>query len=378
MTYEAWRCTFQSAEAAARAAYGQVQGAVAEAAGLREKLEARCPGLVQIQEPAPQSKVLAAILAARGALQHLKEGGKHSESLFKEALQAIDSVVAPIESTQAASAPVVLPEPTYQISQPFPSDPANTWRDASSKAYDLSLPSKCRIVYTEQQVRTLLAATCSLMQEVYDEFIKNGHDGGEFEDGEHPLADRVRAFLAGAAAPAAPTPPAYWLEHHSKSLIPHAEHAAEVAHAEGMRLQHLISNRTALYTHPAAQGVPAPVLYVSKEQLNNHRDHADSEAGRYLPCRITPAGKFTTPLYAAPQAQAEDARDAANEWEAINSLPYSDDLVWLYCQDTNTIDGPVTPSPCYVDSWTHWAYANAPNTNAIDAAIAAQAAKGVA
>ena len=59
-----------------------------------------------------------------------------------------------------------------------------------------------------------------------------------------------------------------------------------------------------------AQGVPAPVLYVSKEQLNNHRDHADSEAGRYLPCRITPAGKFTTPLYAAPQAQAEDARDA--------------------------------------------------------------------
>ena len=165
MTYEAWRCTFQSAEAAARAAYGQVQGAVAEAAGLREKLEARCPGLVQIQEPAPRSKVLAAILAARGALQHLKEGGKHSEILFKEALQAIDSVVAPIESTQAA--------------------------------------------------------------------------------------------------PAQP-----------------------------------------------AEGVPAPVLYVSKEQLNNHRDHADSEAGRYLPCRITPAGKFTTPLYAAPQAQAEDARDA--------------------------------------------------------------------
>ena len=172
MTYEAWRCTFQSAEAAARAAYGQVQGAVAEAAGLREKLEARCPGLVQIQEPAPRSKVLAAILAARGALQHLKEGGKHSEILFKEALQAIDSVVAPIESTQAA--------------------------------------------------------------------------------------------------PAQP-----------------------------------------------AEGVPAPVLYVSKEQLNNHRDHADSEAGRYLPCRITPAGKFTTPLYAAPQAQAEDARDAVKRGEVL-------------------------------------------------------------
>lgn len=56
----------------------------------------------------------------------------------------------------------------------------------------------------------------------------------------------------------------------------------------------------------------APVLYVSKGQLDNHRypeGPESSNAGRYLPCRITPAGKFTTPLYAAPQ-QA-DARD---EW----------------------------------------------------------------
>ena len=210
MTYEAWRCTFQSAEAAARAAYGQVQGAVAEAAGLREKLEARCPGLVQIQEPAPRSKVLAAILAARGALQHLKEGGKHSEILFKEALQAIDSVVAPIESTQAA--------------------------------------------------------------------------------------------------PAQP-----------------------------------------------AEGVPAPVLYVSKEQLNNHRDHADSEAGRYLPCRITPAGKFTTPLYAAPQAQAEDARDAAR-YRWIKTAP-------ILLAGGEEHWGSYVPFGTECDTY-------------IDAAIAAQAAKG--
>ena len=58
-----------------------------------------------------------------------------------------------------------------------------------------------------------------------------------------------------------------------------------------------------------ATGLPAqaveqsPVLYVSKEQLDSHTDHADSEAGRYLPCRITPAGKFITPLFAVPHSQ---------------------------------------------------------------------------
>ena len=71
---------------------------------------------------------------------------------------------------------------------------------------------------------------------------------------------------------------------------------------------------------------------------------------------------------AAP-AQAQDARDG---WEGVASLPNCDDLIWLYCQDTNTVDGPVVPSPSYVDSWTHWAYANAPSTTAIDAARAAQ------
>ena len=74
-------------------------------------------------------------------------------------------------------------------------------------------------------------------------------------------------------------------------------------------------------------------------------------------------------LYLAPAQAQEDARD---EWEGIDSLPNCDDLIWLYCQDTNTTDGPVTPSPSYADSWTHWAYAEAPSTKAIDAARAAQ------
>lgn len=52
-------------------------------------------------------------------------------------------------------------------------------------------------------------------------------------------------------------------------------------------------------------GVSAPVLYVSKEQLDSHRDPEGPDsfgAGRYLPARITPKGKFTTPLFAVPAA----------------------------------------------------------------------------
>lgn len=61
------------------------------------------------------------------------------------------------------------------------------------------------------------------------------------------------------------------------------------------------------------------------------------------------------------------AMEVVNEWEGIESLPVCDDLIWLYCQDTNTIDGPIEPCPSFVDSWTHWAYANAPSTAVIDA-----------
>lgn len=46
-----------------------------------------------------------------------------------------------------AAAPVQAQEPVYQVSQPFPADPANTWRDASSDAYDMSHPDRRRILY---------------------------------------------------------------------------------------------------------------------------------------------------------------------------------------------------------------------------------------
>lgn len=60
----------------------------------------------------------------------------------------------------------------------------------------------------------------------------------------------------------------------------------------------------------------APVLYVSKGQLDNHRDPDGPDStthGRYLPARITPAGKFTTPLFAVPHALTPAARDVLAE-----------------------------------------------------------------
>ncbi len=85
--------------------------------------------------------------------------------------------------------------------------------------------------------------------------------------------------------------------------------------------------------------------------------------------RCCPGCGSIGPVESALAAQAHEA--APNEWQGIHTLPDSDDLVWLYCQDTNTIEGPVTPRPHYADSWTHWAPAEAPSTAAIDAACLA-------
>lgn len=65
--------------------------------------------------------------------------------------------------------------------------------------------------------------------------------------------------------------------------------------------------------------------------------------------------------------------NASNEWEDIRTLPTCDDLIWLYCQDSNTIDGPIAPEPNLEEyGWSHWAYANAPSTAWIDATQAKQ------
>ena len=72
-------------------------------------------------------------------------------------------------------------------------------------------------------------------------------------------------------------------------------------------------------------------------------------------------------------AAAAQGVNAPNEWEDIRTLPTCDDLIWLYCQDTTTIDGPIAPEPNLEEyGWSHWAYAYAPSTAWIDAAQAKQ------
>jgi hypothetical protein len=69
----------------------------------------------------------------------------------------------------------------------------------------------------------------------------------------------------------------------------------------------LVAQRAALQAAPPAPAA-VPVLYVSPAQLEKHLDlegAENAEAGRYLPARKTPAGKFTQPLYALAAAPAQ-------------------------------------------------------------------------
>lgn len=68
------------------------------------------------------------------------------------------------------------------------------------------------------------------------------------------------------------------------------------------------------------------------------------------------------------KSSSQQDADKVNAWQCTTTLTESDDLIWLYCQDTNTIDGPVASSPEFIDSWTHWAWVKHPSTASIGAA----------
>lgn len=100
---------------------------------------------------------------------------------------------------------------------------------------------------------------------------------------------------------------------------------------------------------------------------------------------LTPGSNILTDCVPAVEAlrtaapMSAQAPSELNQWEGINTLSGSYDLVWLYCQETDTIDGPFVPRPDMADSWTHWAPAEAPSTAVIDGDAAPQppaAAKG--
>ena len=116
------------------------------------------------------------------------------------------------------------------------------------------------------------------------------------------------------------------------------------AEAEEDLLQFL-RTRYAAPAHPA-EGVPAqagPVGYVTLAALTS-RTHADD----YAKCFATeaallenyPAAKAIAVFDHAATNPTKQGLDAA-EWEEIHTLPTCDDLIWLYCQDTNTVDGPL-------------------------------------
>ena len=161
---------------------------------------------------------------------------------------------------------------------------------------------------------------------------------------------------------------------HNSFLSPLMELAAE------LRRQHTRISELEAQLTAAQQGVELEVDDLIDRLLNAQQD-LNLAANVHMDQSIASASTLLDEVEIALRALAathptQQGMDAQNEWEGIESLPVCDDLIWLYCQDTNTIEGPIAPCPSFVDSWTHWAYANAPSTVFIDAALAAQAKQG--
>ena len=288
---------------------------------LREIVQRHSPGpcLHQIQEPAPvqlaQPAMTAALFAARGALQHLREGGKPTESLLNEAIAAIDSVA----TSEAAPAAVAVPDAVREAEKLLRAEAARLKRIFGLGTwYGFSAEKASHIEHL--RVADALAATpaaepdmVSVKKVDANNYCRILAALGVEEEGD-PVAE-VQRLLSTAAAPVVlPEPFALydgkkWYANEEAAICSCADmEKLQKVYLEP-QLRALLATDTGL---PAQAVEQAPVLYVSKGQLDNHRDPDGPEsfnAGLYLPARITPAGKFTTPLFAAPQAQA-DARDA--------------------------------------------------------------------
>ena len=121
---------------------------------------------------------------------------------------------------------------------------------------------------------------------------------------------------------------------------------------------------------PPAEGVPAPAA-VAVPDSHTQALKAIAEwpvTDMLLNMDAANMRGIAQRALAATQPAAQGV-NAPNEWEDIRTLPTCDDLIWLYCQDTNTIDGPIAPEPSLEQyGWTHWAYANAPSTAMLSAA----------
>lgn len=270
--------------------------------------------LHQIQEPAPvqaaQHDAFAALLTARGALQHLKEGGKPSESLFIAALTAIDSVVIP--ETQAAPAAVAVP--------------------------DGGTPGPWRVRKREKdgQVLGCFVTAPDCQGRAYDADIL----GDDYDTMERKLADcelivaAVNAYRAALAATAAeksnsvefdgiktaapvvlPEPWGCLVEGRIfiGRLLP--QHVSSMVDAEGFQPTKLytepqLSTLLAGVSAPAAQAVEPYAVLVREIGESSFFDSKPIKPGsvQHIHAKTSPHYDYVE-LYTAPQAQA-DARDA--------------------------------------------------------------------
>ena len=266
--------------------------------------------------------------AALLQLAYLIESGRGMNYVERKEIAVALRVLA---ATPAAAAPVVLPEPASLIAEKLlalariVNTAVEDWGESSEdNSMDVKFHSD---VVTE-------------MDAILDYFdsLPDGPDENVIESGPAKAARILRALLAGVSAPAAEGSVIRWVSngvigarpttHDLREAIAAAEDSQQCdcddctkAQADARDAQLLAFAVSEIRRDEMEH---EPVLYVSKGQLGNFRDPdgPDSTAhGRYLPVRVTPSGKFTTPLFAPPQALA-DARDAdVLEWLLPNLHP---------------------------------------------------------
>nr|WP_232536085.1 hypothetical protein [Comamonas testosteroni] len=233
--------------------------------------------------------------------------------------------------------------------------------EAWAKSEDMSIGSDCdgyihsntAAASLAWQARAALAATPAAEQialTITNNFRDAGWSMPSIDEARVLEAVKSALSTSPAAVPVvltepAPTPCRSMFATQREYADAMALHRKNWAEVEAERA--LLATATEL---PAQAVEQVPVLYVSKGQLDNHRDPDGPEsfnAGRYLPARITPAGKFTTPLFAAPQAQA-DARDAA--FEAVRKAFCKLQRYSFFLDDK----GNVRRTPDYCGNWVEF------------------------
>lgn len=251
---------------------------------------------------------------------------------------------------------------------------------ADAPAWDGKLPERLQRALNELRIDCKTAAVSSLEFEVRSAFEGMHTSLATVKRLNHAAQKRLDSVDAAqpdpfaAAAPVVlPEPAAIALSKRESATKGTVEFtwgmdAFKIAGPHALYTEQQV--RALLATGGQAQAVPVAVTTAEELEKLNGENVGSKMASVFHPS----ASGFPVKLYAEPQ-QA-DARDAGNEWQEISTMPTCDDLIWLYCQENNTVDGPIAPDPSFEEmGWTHWAYANAPSTAVIDRAAIA-AAKG--